>query len=181
MKKTIIIIAVFLISLCSFAQNDDAIIKTMLEQANAMGEKFIAKDYAGFLKYSHPRTIEVMGGKQKAITKFTSEMKTIQDEGITFISLNYGAPTRIIRVNTELQSTLPQIIEMHVPGGTVTATTTLLAISTDMGENWHFLDTANYDHALMKLLLPNLSDEIVIPERTNPAFEPDVEESIKTE
>lgn len=181
MKTKIILFAALLISLCSYAQNEEVLFTTMLEQANSMGKKFIDQDYAGFLKYSHPRTIEVLGGEQTATVKFTQQMKEIGDEGITFISINYGTPSKIIRVANELQSTLPQIIEMHVPGGIVTATTTLLAISQNDGKNWSFLDTANYNHYDMKLLLPNLSDEIIIPERTDPAFEPDSKPSTKTE
>lgn len=181
MKTKIILFAAFLISLCSYAQNDEVLFTTMLEQANSMGKKFMDQDYAGFLKYSHPRTIEVLGGEQTAIMKFTQQMKEIGDEGITFISINYGTPSKIIRAGNELQSTLPQIIEMHVPGGIVTATTTLLTISQNNGKNWSFLDTANYNHYDMKQLLPNLSDEIIIPERTDPAFEPDPKPSTKTE
>ena len=181
MKTRIIVFAALFISFCAFGQNDDALVKTMLEQANVMGKKFLEKDYTGFLKYGHPRTIEVMGGLQTAVTKMTTQMKQIEEEGIYVIGLTYGTPSKIIRVDGELQSTLPQILEMRVSGGVISAPTTMLAISKDMGKNWYFLDTANYNHADMKLLLPNLSDEIIIPERTDPSFEPDSKENIKSE
>jgi hypothetical protein len=170
-RKILSFAAILLVSICSYAQNNDAVIKALYEQANDMGKKFISQDYAGFLKYSHPSTIKAMGGEKKAVEKITTEMLSIGKDGIIVTKLTFGTPSKIIIANDELQCTVPQIMEMHVPGGKITSTNTMLAISNDKGKNWYFLDTANYSFDDMKMLLPNLSDQIVIPERTDPAFE----------
>lgn len=180
-RKIVLFIAIFLISICTYAQNNDAVIKTLFEQANDMGKKFISQDYAGFIKYSHPSTIKGMGGEKKATEKITTEMLSIGKDGIVITNITFGTPSKIITVNDELQCTVPQIMEMHVPGGKVTSTTTMLAISNDKGKNWYFLDTANYNFYDMKMLLPNLSEEIVIPERTDPSFEADPNDNSKPE
>jgi len=180
-RKIVLFITVFLISIGCYAQNNDVIIKALFEQANDMGKKFISQDYAGFIKYSHPTTIKAMGGEKKAAEKITTEMLDIGKDGIVVTNLTFGVPSKIITVKDELQCTVPQIMEMHVPGGKVTSTTTMLAISNDKGKNWYFLDTANYNFYDMKMLLPNLSEEIVIPERTDPAFEADPKEESKPE
>lgn len=170
-RKILLFTATLLISVCSYAQNNNAVIKVLFEQANDMGKKFISQDYAGFLKYSHPATINVMGGEKKAVEKITDEMISIGKEGVVVTNITFGTPSKIITVNNELQCTVPQIMEMHVPGGKLTTTTTMLAISNDKGKNWYFLDTANYKFDDMKRLLPNLSEQIEIPEPTDPAFE----------
>lgn len=43
---------------------------------------------------------------------------------------------------------------------------TLIAISTDNGKNWYFVDTPGKDIQTMKKALPNLSGELVIPKET---------------
>lgn len=171
--KNILFAAAFFIALCSYGQDDQAVVKTLLEQANDMGKKFVEKDYSAFLKYSHPATIKTMGGEQQTLYKLKQEMQSITEDGITITNISFGAPSKIIKVDKELQCTVPQIMVMRVPNGKITATTTMIAISQDNGRNWSFLDTANYNHYDMKMLLPTLSDEIIIPERSDPSFEED--------
>lgn len=175
MKRKIILFAsVMLISLCSYAQDDAALIKTMLDHANEMGKKFIAKDYVGFLKYSHPAVIKVMGGEEKMTADTVKELQSLEKEGITFLSVKFGVPSKIIKVDTELQCTLPEIIEMQVTGGKLTATTTMIAVSQDNGKNWYFIDAAGNNIDNMRLLIPTLSKELYIPMPQDPSFEEDV-------
>ncbi|MFD2603829.1 hypothetical protein [Flavobacterium suzhouense] len=172
MKTKLLFLSLFFTFFLSQAQNNDLYIKIMLEQANEMGKKFVERDYAGFLKYAHPATIKAMRGEKEALKKMNEQMMEIAKEGIIVTDVNFGTPTKIITVDSELQCTLPQILTMDLPEGKLTATTTVIAISKDNGKNWYFLDTANYNFQDMRMLLPNLSDQIVIPERTEPSFEP---------
>lgn len=170
--KTIFIIISFFIFFTGHSQNDPATVKTLLEQADMMGQKFVARDYEAFLKYAHPATIKSMGGQQAALRKMNEQMKQVIEDGIVVTNVSFGIPSKFIKVNSELQCTVPQIIEMHVPGGKVTTTTTMLAISSDNGKTWSFIDTANHNHSNMKLLIPNLSDEIILEPAADPVFEP---------
>ncbi|RDI13105.1 hypothetical protein [Flavobacterium sp. AG291] len=172
MKTKFLFLSLFFTFFLSQAQSNDLYIKIMLEQANEMGKKFVERDYAGFLKYAHPATIKAMRGEKEALKKMNEQMMEIAKEGIIVTDVNFGTPSKIITVDSELQCTLPQILTMDLPEGKLTATTTVIAISKDNGKNWYFLDTANYNFQDMRMLLPNLSDQIVIPERTEPSFEP---------
>lgn len=172
MKTKLLFLSLFFTFFLSQAQNNDLYIKIMLEQANEMGKKFVERDYAGFLKYAHPATIKAMRGEKEALKKMNEQMMEIAKEGIIVTDVNFGTPSKIITVDSELQCTLPQILTMDLPEGKLTATTTVIAISKDNGKNWYFLDTANYNFQDMRMLLPNLSDQILIPERTEPSFEP---------
>jgi len=176
MKKQIILLSIILIAAFStYAQNTPE--QNLLNQANDMGEKFIAKDYKGFLKYTHPATIKTMGGDKAMLAEVTKSFQEFERDGIKILGITFGVPAKILSVNNELQCTLPQSIEMHIPTGKVTAISTLLAISEDQGKNWFFLDTGSNDLMTMQLLLPQLSDELVIPPPSDPIFE----EELKTE
>lgn len=174
MKYKIFFFAIYLLAtLQTFAQSDAELTKSMLLQADDMGKKFIAKDYKAFLAYSHPATVKIMGGKEKMISETTKEFTQLESEGIKFLDVKFGVPSKIVRTGKELQSIIPEIIEMKVKGGKLTTTTSLIAISQDNGKNWFFVDSAGNNLQNMKGLLPTLSDELEIPMPQDPSFEED--------
>lgn len=173
MKKSIIYMFVLFMAAGAFAQDQAQLTKAMLEQADDMGKKFVAKDYAAFLKYTHPATVETMGGKKKMLEKTTTEMQSLESEGIIVTAVDFGVPSKIITVGNELQCTLPELIILRLPKGKLTSTTTMIAISNDKGKSWMFVDSAGNSLQNMKLLIPTLSDELYIPMPQDPSFEPD--------
>jgi len=54
----------------------------------------------------------------------------------------------------------------------ITAETTLIVISNDKGKTWWFIDTNVYNIDSLKNILPDLSAELVIPERKKPKIVP---------
>ncbi len=172
MKKIIAFIAL-LITAGTFAQDQAQLTKVMLEQADDMGKKFVAKEYATFLKYAHPATVKSMGGEIKMLEKTVTEMKALESEGITVIAVEFGVPSKIVAVDNELQCIIPEMLILKVPSGKLTSTTTMIAISHDKGKSWMFVDTAGNNLKNMQLLIPTLSNELVIPMPQDPSFEPD--------
>lgn len=173
-KKVLILFILFALPFITQAQQNDAVIvKNMLEQANDMGKKFIAKDYKAFLKYSHPLVIQSMGGEKTVYDQTIADLKALQEQEITFLSINFGVPSKIVSVGDERQSVIPELIEMRVPGGKLTNTASMLAISPDKGANWYFVDTGGHNLVNMQLLLPSLSNELIIPPAQDPSFEED--------
>lgn len=174
MKRNILILFT-LINVCFSinAQKKDLKL-VMLEQANTMGNLFIAKDYAAFAKYSHPTMIEMMGGEEKMLEYIKANFEQLEKEGVTFQKITFGEPSKILTVKyedkEELQATMPQMIEMKIPGGIFTANATLICLSRDKGRNWYFIDTSGNDLTSMRKLIPSLSKELVIPDAQEPSF-----------
>jgi hypothetical protein len=179
MKKTIIAVLLLMISIpVAYAQEsvNGPMDKVILDQAHKMGKYFIAKDYEAFAKYTHPTTLELMGGEEKMLEELRRNFALLEAEGVTFLNLTFTAPSQIIVAEEgELQSTLTQMIEMKVVGGTMTVYATVITVSRDGGKNWYFADTAGNDLVNMRKIIPNLSTELVIPEPMEPAFVPDPE------
>lgn len=75
-------------------------------------------------------------------------------------TISFGTPSKIVKSAKELQATIPQHTEIN--------TSTLIAISTDNGNNWTFLDTLNRDITTIRKLLPNLNPSITIPPQRPP-------------
>ena len=152
-----------------FAQNQNTIIKI---QAMEMAKALQKKDFTSFTRYMHPKVIQMAGGTARMIEKMDTINTVAKQFGAEIKRILIGNPTNIINYKKELQVTLPQTTEMKTGFGNLTLETTLVAISTDGGKNWYFIDTSVYDIQDVKKVLPDLSPDLVIPTAKPPKFTP---------
>lgn len=138
------------------------------QQANEMGQAFINGDYKGFVHYTYPTIIKLMGGENKMVTALRAIADDMKMKGMTFNNVNFGEVSKIFRIGNEMQCTISQRIEIKLPNATAVSTSTLIAISTDNGSNWTFVDTSNKTISTIRKLLPHLSNSIVIPPQQQP-------------
>ena len=140
------------------------------EEAEMMCQFLLKKDYNSFIKFTYPKLVVKMGGKEKMVEQISKEFKKMNADGFDFLNLTLGNPSEIITLNKELQCTLPQNIEMKVTGGSLVSQSTLIAISNNDSKNWYFIDTSGKDIKTMKSFFPNLSEKLVIPIQDKPTF-----------
>ncbi len=125
-------------------------------------------DYKVCVHYAYPEIIKLIGGENKmvaALAKITDDMKL---KDMVFNSITFGEVSKIVKNGNELRCTVPQQIEIKLPGGRVVRTATLIAISTDGGNDWTFVDTSNKEISMIRKLLPHLSSAILIPAQQAP-------------
>jgi hypothetical protein len=77
-------------------------------------------------------------------------------------------PSKIVKSGKEMQATVTQHTEIKLPQGRLVSISTLIAVSTDNGINWTFIDTSNKDMVTLRKALPNLSPSITIPPQEPP-------------
>ena len=169
MKRSVIICLLVCYAITSMAQNQAAIIKT---QAMDMAGTLIKKDFSSFIKYMHPDIIKLAGGKEKALQRMDTVNAMAAQFGATIKRILIGNPGKVINYKNQLQVTLPQTSELASGFGNVTLETTLIAISTNAGKNWYFIDTSVYNMKDVKKAMPDLSPELVIPPPKPPKFTP---------
>ncbi len=83
--------------------------------------------------------------------------------GVEIKKVTIGNPGKIIAYKNQLQATVPQITEAKFMAGKAILESTLIAISEDKGLHWYFVDTSIYRGDRLKLSLPDLSPDLVIP------------------
>ncbi|MES2765905.1 MAG: hypothetical protein V4642_08560 [Bacteroidota bacterium] len=161
----IAVISLFVFAACNKMESSEPVTpaKVITSTADKLNTAMINQDFETFAKYTHPKVIEVLGGAQKFKEMMTNGAKGMNDAGVRFISITNGEPGKIITKDNELQTILPQTIEMKTPTGRVKTKTALIAISSDNGKTWHFVDTFNSDLKRLQVMMPNLSNELVIP------------------
>jgi len=167
--KSIIISILFstVLFVDSFGQVKDAS-QNLKQQAGKMGAVFVSGDYTTFAKYTYPKLLAAMGGETKmeqSLAKVVNDMKL---KGMSFNAITFDEPSKIIKSGKELQATIAQHTDIKVPDGRAVSTSTLIAISTDNGINWKFIDTSNKNIAALRKAMPNLSTTITIPPQQPP-------------
>ena len=135
-----------------------------------MMQYLMKKDFQSFSQFTYPKVVEMMGGREKMIAALEEGTKQMEAQETYFKNAYFGEPSKILSVGNELQCIVPQTIEMKVPNGKLVTKTALIAISNDKGKKWYFIDSGGKDLSTLKNALPNLSEELVIPEKQEPAF-----------
>ncbi len=174
MKTLVILLCLYNNNLfCQPSQiNQLALSQVVTAQANQMGNLYKSGDYKGYVKYIHPAIIKAAGGETKMIELLNAQDAQIKNKGIVINGIVFNPPSEIIKSKNELQCTISQHTELKPVKGRVITYTTLIAISTDNGKNWKFIDTSNKDIAQVRKTFPNLSNKITLPPKQKPTVYP---------
>ena len=133
-----------------------------------MAKATLNGDYKTLVKYTHPKVVKMMGGKDKMVTVLTSSISQMKSQGVSFEKANIGEPGKTISVGTELYSVLPQQLVMKANGQKFSTTSTLLASSADKGKTWYFTDAGGMTDQQIKQLFPGVLGKLTINKRTAP-------------
>lgn len=152
---------------------DTVLINTIAQQAKLMGDALVKKDYSKFVNYTHPAILKMSGGKEAMIELLSTSLEKMEGEGFLFRNISIGKPSGFVQYKNEIQAIIPQTIEMSVPGGQLVSVSSLVAVSSDNGTNWTFVDTQGKPVEELKKVIPSLSSELIIPAKTEPVFTKD--------
>jgi len=174
MKYLYSIIFLFFIIISSKSQTlkPDSILLniTILEQVNKMGSALLRNDLKEFVKYLDPEMIKLNGGENVMIETIKQGINELKTYGDSIIDVNFNKPSKIIKINGELQCTLPQIIVMKVPNGKLITKSTLIGVSKDMGRKWFFIDCSGRNIETLINIFPSLSKNLIIEKESQPVF-----------
>src|SRR4051812_48488379 len=169
MNKLVLLGAMLISCLNLPAQNQSSIIKG---QAMDMARALLKKDYDAFSRYIHPNLIEAAGGKKQLEERMDTANTFAAQFGAEIKKIIIGNPAKVISYHNQLQTTLPQFTQLTSSFGDAELETTLIAISTDNGKNWKFVDTSVFKLKDVKRYLPDLSPDLGIPAPKPPKFIP---------
>jgi hypothetical protein len=141
-------------------------VKNMKEQATAMDHALITRDFETFESFAYPKVVEVFGGKQGFIQTVSSSFTP----DVVLEKVTNGEPSKIITAGNELQAVLPQTLEIKIKDGTLVSEGLLIAISSNNGKSWYFIDTGGNSLDKIRTQLPNISADLVLPPLDKPTF-----------
>lgn len=173
MRKTILSVLAALLFITGLkaqdAINQYELSKVVSANAREMAALLSSGKFHECVQYIHPVRLQSAGSEEAMIKKLNTENEPMFAEGASVKAIYYEKPSKIIRSNGELQCTIPQHMELTSLKGRVITHTTLLAISTDNGKSWKFVDASNFDMASLRKMYPNLSPGIKLPPKQKPS------------
>ena len=99
-------------------------------------------------------------------------MDELKKQGVSIVSYKIETPAAPIAAGDDLVTVVPTVLEMKQGAGKITQKSYLLAISSDKGGHWTFVDGAGLDdEAKVKEVLPNLPKELKLPAKEKPVIE----------
>jgi hypothetical protein len=140
-------------------------------QADEIGKALSNEDYETVVKYTYPLVVEKLGGRQKMIDVLKTGMGGMKAQGIRVESVTIEAPKDIVAGGSNLFAILPQHLVMSRPGGKITSDTYLVAVSSDKGKNWTFIDGANLSKEKINTILPDFPASLKLPEVRKPVVD----------
>ncbi|MFN2577707.1 MAG: hypothetical protein ABR607_08455 [Pyrinomonadaceae bacterium] len=130
-------------------------------QSSELTDAFGKKDYARFVNLIHPKVIEMAGGREQMIAEMTKELKEMEDEGVVVLSSSCGEPTQFVHDGSDsIYAVLPITLKTKAQAGIFQSESTMIAVSSDGGANWKFIDASGKDQGELKKLIPGVADKL---------------------
>jgi len=129
-----------------------------------MSKYFMKGDYDRFLDLTHPKIIEMSGGRDKMIAMFKNGI----DPNFQFITNDLQKPDKLIFTNSIIQCSLKQRQEFKMNGTTYFTIGYLIGISYDLGKTWKFIGVANNTLPKLMTYFPELDKNLDVKSQTNP-------------
>lgn len=161
--KMLFLLSVILLSFSINRMQGQNLSTTIKIQAMEMARAVLDKDLDKLVAYLPPKLVADAGGKEKMMVARDTLNKYMKQFGAEIKKVTIGNPGKIISFKNQLQSMLPQVTALKFMASIITIESSLIAISEDKGLHWYFVDTSIYREEKLKISLPNLSPELVIP------------------
>jgi hypothetical protein len=127
-------------------------------------------DYELFAKYTHPKLVEGLGGKERLILQIKNGMDQMSARGFSIQEVTIGSPGKPKEINSTILSIVPQYHYIKTQAGFIEIDSHLLGISEDAGSTWHFIDLAKVTKAQLHSVFPSFGGELELPPRAKPRF-----------
>jgi len=165
-----LIVAVSMCVVATQSRADDKIdVAKAVEQAKSVAKAVLDEDYAKVAELTHPKVVEIMGGKEKMVEQTKTIMKTLKDMGIAIKSHNVGKPGEPVIDGKSTYLIIPTTMELSANGMKIVTESYLLGLSTDSGKSWVFVDGAGMDQKKVKdEVFPKLPDGLTLPKKKPP-------------
>jgi len=162
-KRLLLALHLFLIFTCSQAQFDTSFIKTnILHCADSLTYGFRTKNWDIFTRYSYPAMVGSFGGVKEFSTYISQVFSQVPDTA--WKRYEPGKILQVIKTGGDYQTIIELKTIIEWQSNRITTTSHLIGESWDGGMFWTFFDSQG-DRAAARLIKPDLSDQLIIPQR----------------
>jgi hypothetical protein len=160
MKNLLVVILVSVLQTIVLAQ--DANTDTVRKLVQKMMQATVDGDYNTVLDMTHPKVLNMMGGKEAALKTVNEQLKKLKESGLQFEMKEVGTPT-FAKADQEIYSATSIGMVMKGLGKKVTVSSAIVGISEDRGKTWKFINMDATGEAGVRKFLPNLPKDFKLP------------------
>ncbi|MEA3207690.1 MAG: hypothetical protein QOE70_747 [Chthoniobacter sp.] len=148
----------------------------IVRRAQEMSTAAFKGDIMAVVKFTHPSVLKISGGEElikKSIEGVAAQMKRLE---IEFVSMDAQPPEKLSSAGGKTFAIVKTKVVMQIPGKTrITENGSMLAVRETRDGAWTFVRVNPQlagNRALLKALLPDVPDEIVLEAPGKPVTEP---------
>jgi hypothetical protein len=145
--------------------------KLLKAKVESLNRALIDGDFGKVVDMTHPKIVRLMGGRDKVIALMSTGIKEMTSQGFALDSVAVEDPSEPVSGGGELFAVVPFVLKMKAPGGKLVSRTFVIGVSGDRGRSWLFIN-GDVGRSMVKQVLPNLPDQLTLPERQKPTLEP---------
>ncbi|MGE3799734.1 MAG: hypothetical protein AB7H80_01805 [Candidatus Kapaibacterium sp.] len=140
--------------------------------AEAIMQAMLERDYEALGSYTYPPVLQILNefaepGKT-GIDFIEEMMEQIWEDGGEIDSVSVGQPTPHVVAGDQLHAIIPTFMSMSVMEMRVNIESYMIAISSDSGATWTFINSSDNTEALLPILFPEWNDELQLPPNKEP-------------
>ena len=140
----------------------------LTSQAKELNDALVRKDLNRFLDLTHPKVVELGGGREKMLATLKAQLEQTEAEGVIVLSSSIGTPTQVIHDSGSIYAVMPNTLKVKAQAGTFQTESTLIGVSADRGANWTFVDASGKDDGELKKIIPGVADKLTVPPAKQP-------------
>jgi hypothetical protein len=138
-----------------------------------MYDAFLRGNFDVFVDYTHPKVVELMGGRPKVVAVIQKMLVDEKAQGFVLTGATVGEVRQLTKSGkTGMQVILPTEIVLSGAVVDLRQPSFLLGLSVDNGKTWRFVDTGPIGGEALRKLFPDCSPELKIPPRPKSSVVP---------
>ena len=126
-----------------------------LKDAKTISKATLAYDFDTVLKYTLPKALEMMGGKEAAKEILTSTFEGMTTQGFKFEKHEVIGVSDVVKEQNQYRCVVESYGQMVMPGQRIKTKSYLVGIYNDEGKHWWFIEAKQLkNEAIADQLLP---------------------------
>lgn len=163
--RYLLLLALVVLVACSRPAPPLGTLKREAEKAAAL---YQARDYDEYVDRMYPTAIKEAGGRQEMIESIRQGRLDLAARGVEIPELSVGEPGDAMVSGSKVFAIVPTVMKIDTPTSSITTRGYFLAISTDKGATWKFLDNSMLTAERTHLLVPDLPRGLRFPKDEAP-------------
>jgi len=165
---TFLLLSIFCVAKAQQTIDESTMRVNIKVHTDSMTNYFLKKDLKSYLTFIYEPMIKLNGGLGKVKADLENELESFAKEGFAISSIKYENISKLIYAKNQIQCTITEKSEYSGTGLKMKLKSTIIAISKDQGKTWKFIDPFGMSLNQLRIYLPELSEEIILPEVEEP-------------